>query len=57
MIRKMADNKKIFVIDLYPHFLDENKLMKAEYTHDGLHLTAAGYQLWAKILEEGRYLK
>lgn len=56
-IRKMADQKMIFVIDLYPHFLDENKRMKAELTHDGLHLTAAGYQLWAKILNEGNYLK
>jgi len=56
-IRKMADNKMIFVIDLYPHFLDENKRMKAELTHDGLHLTAAGYQLWTEILLEGKYLK
>lgn len=51
-IRTMADNKKIFVIDLYPHFLDENKRMKANLTHDGLHLTAAGYQVWAAILKD-----
>ncbi|WP_291401152.1 GDSL-type esterase/lipase family protein [Daejeonella sp.] len=56
-IRKMADLKMIYVIDLYPHFLDENKRMKAELTHDGLHLTAAGYQVWAKLLLEGNYLK
>lgn len=55
-IRKMADQKMIFVIDLYPHFLDENKRMKVELTHDGLHLTAAGYQLWSKLLNEGNYL-
>jgi len=56
-IRKMADQKMIFVIDLYPHFLDENKRMKVELTHDGLHLTSAGYQVWAKLLLEGNYLK
>jgi lysophospholipase L1-like esterase len=55
-IREMADQKMVYVIDLYPHFLDENKRMKVELTHDGLHLTAAGYQLWAKLLREGNYL-
>ena len=56
-IRKMADNKKVFMIDLYPNFLDNDNRMKAEFTHDGLHLTAAGYQVWKKILTEGRYLR
>jgi lysophospholipase L1-like esterase len=55
-IRKMADQKMVYVIDLYPHFLDENNRMKVELTHDGLHLTAAGYQVWAKLLREGNYL-
>ena len=52
----MADQKMVYVIDLYPHFLDENNRMKVELTHDGLHLTAAGYQVWAKLLREGNYL-
>ncbi|MGB4400375.1 MAG: GDSL-type esterase/lipase family protein, partial [Daejeonella sp.] len=51
-IRKMADNKNVFVIDLYPAFLDSDKRLISEYTHDGLHLTAAGYQHWARILNE-----
>lgn len=55
-IRKLADNKKIFVIDLYPAFLDKDNTLIAEFTHDGLHLTAAGYQNWAKILKDGNYL-
>jgi lysophospholipase L1-like esterase len=55
-IREMADQKMVYVIDLYPHFLDENKRMKVELTHDGLHLTATGYQVWAKLLREGNYL-
>jgi lysophospholipase L1-like esterase len=31
--------------------------MKAEYTLDGLHLTAAGYKVWAELLKKGNYLK
>lgn len=55
-IRKMADNKNVFVIDLYPAFLDKDKRLIAEFTHDGLHLTAAGYQNWVGILRAGKYL-
>ncbi len=56
-IRKMADNKKVFVIDLYPEFLDKDKRLIQEFTHDGMHLTAAGYQNWVKILHNGGYLR
>ncbi|MES3017100.1 MAG: GDSL-type esterase/lipase family protein [Bacteroidota bacterium] len=56
-IRKLADNKRVFVIDLYPAFLDKDSRLISEFTHDGLHLTAAGYQNWVKILRAGNYLK
>ncbi len=56
-IKKLADNKSLFVIDLYPHFLDQDKHLKAEYTYDGLHLTAKAYLVWADILKKGGYLK
>ncbi|RXF69813.1 GDSL-type esterase/lipase family protein [Arcticibacter tournemirensis] len=55
-IKKLAD-KKVSVIDLYPHFLDENKHLKAGYTKDGLHLNEAGYKVWADLLKNGEYLK
>lgn len=55
-IRKLAD-KKVSVIDLYPHFLDENKRLKAELTMDGLHLKPEGYEVWSRILRDGGYLK
>lgn len=51
-IRNMADNKHVFIIDLYPAFLDSDKRLISEYTHDGLHLTVAGYQHWARILNK-----
>lgn len=55
-IRKLA-GKKVSVIDLYPRFLNTDKKLKVEYSIDGLHLNAVGYQVWAGILKRGRYLK
>lgn len=55
-IRKLA-SKKVTVIDLYPHFLDAENHLKAELTHDGLHLKPEGYKVWAEVLNQGGYLK
>ncbi|WP_246186104.1 GDSL-type esterase/lipase family protein [Phnomibacter ginsenosidimutans] len=56
-LKQMAKEEGITLIDLYPHFLGaDNKLNKA-YTIDGLHLTAAGYKVWAEILKKGKYLE
>lgn len=56
-LKKMAKEHGIFLIDLYPPFLNaENKLDK-KYTIDGLHLNAAGYKLWATVLKKSGYLK
>ena len=56
-LKKLAAKEKITLIDLYPHFLDANNKLDKKYTVDGLHLTAAGYQVWAEILKKGNYLK
>lgn len=55
-IKKLA-GKKVTVIDLYTHFLDSEHHLKAELTHDGLHLKPEGYQVWAEVLKNGGYLK
>ncbi|PST81587.1 sialate O-acetylesterase [Pedobacter yulinensis] len=55
-IRKFAA-KGVTVIDLYPHFLDAEKHLRAELTADGLHLIPAGYQVWAEVLKKGGYLQ
>ncbi|WAC39619.1 GDSL-type esterase/lipase family protein [Pedobacter sp. SL55] len=55
-IRKFTA-KKVTVIDLYPHFLDGDKKLRAELTKDGLHLIPAGYEVWKEVLEKGGYLK
>lgn len=54
---KSFSDKKVTVIDLYAHFLDDNKRLKAELTHDGLHLKPEGYQVWSELLQNGGYLK
>jgi lysophospholipase L1-like esterase len=55
-IRKFTA-KNVTVIDLYPHFLDGDKKLRAELTKDGLHLIPAGYEVWKEVLEKGGYLK
>ncbi|MFB9863603.1 GDSL-type esterase/lipase family protein [Rufibacter immobilis] len=56
-LKELAKKEKIELIDLYPNFLDANKKLVKEYTHDGLHLTVAGYQKWVEVLKKGNYLK
>ena len=55
-IKKLAA-KKVDIIDLYPHFTDEEQRLKAELTKDGLHLIPEGYKVWAELLKKGKYLK
>lgn len=55
-IRKLTA-KKVTIIDLYPHFVDAEHHLKAELTHDGLHLKPEGYQVWSEVLKNGGYLK
>jgi lysophospholipase L1-like esterase len=51
-IKTLQKEEGITVIDLYPHFLnDQNKLDK-KYTLDGLHLNAEGYKVWAGVLQK-----
>jgi lysophospholipase L1-like esterase len=54
-IKKLAAKYHITLIDLHPHFLDENGRMNAAYTMDGLHLNEKGYQVWKQVLQP--YLK
>ena len=56
-LRELAAREQVTLIDLYPAFLDNQNRLQAAYTHDGLHLTALGYQKWAELLKAGKYLK
>jgi lysophospholipase L1-like esterase len=50
-IKKLGKEEKIHVIDLHPHFLDDQNKLDKKYTLDGLHLNAEGYKVWAAILK------
>ncbi|MGB8195101.1 MAG: GDSL-type esterase/lipase family protein [Chitinophagaceae bacterium] len=56
-LRKLAAKEKITLIDLYPHFLNADKKLEKKYTNDGLHLNAAGYEVWKDVLLKGKYLE
>ena len=55
-IKSIAAAYKVTLIDLHPQFLDGEGKLKKEFTQDGLHLNAAGYQHWAELLKSGGYL-
>lgn len=54
---QLAREENIHLIDLHPHFLNEDKKLDKQFTYDGLHLNAEGYRKWASILIKGKYLK
>jgi lysophospholipase L1-like esterase len=55
-LKKIAEETKITLIDLHPHFLDANGKLDKKYTIDGLHINAEGYKVWAGLLRSGGYL-
>lgn len=49
-LRCLSKKEKLIYINVYPAFLDGNNKLKADYTHDGLHLNEAGYAVWVDML-------
>jgi lysophospholipase L1-like esterase len=56
-LKEMASTYRVQLIDLYAHFQETDGKLRKEFTEDGLHLNAAGYQHWAALLKSGKYLK
>ncbi|MDE3057045.1 MAG: GDSL family lipase, partial [Bacteroidota bacterium] len=50
MLIEYARKEKILFLDLN-RVLSEHKILKDEFTIDGVHLNAKGYELWRKELE------
>jgi lysophospholipase L1-like esterase len=50
-IIETATEAGVAVVDLHPDFDDGNGALRTEETTDGIHLSAAGYERWAGILE------
>ncbi|WP_207422848.1 GDSL-type esterase/lipase family protein [Desertivirga brevis] len=43
-------------VNLYPLFLNTEGKLDTKYSNDGLHLTAAGYEVWKNYLLKLKYL-
>ncbi|MCM1224654.1 MAG: GDSL-type esterase/lipase family protein [Lachnospiraceae bacterium] len=50
-IEQMADNEKIFYLDVNPLICDETGGMEASYTFDGVHLKAKYIEIWKDYLK------
>ena len=48
---KLADNQKIFYLDIGSEFLSDDKTLSREIMPDLLHLSEQGYTIWAKSIE------
>ena len=55
LLEKLAAQHGAAFINLFPHFVDEEGLLRAEYTVDGVHLTQTAYDMWRDLLTP--YLK
>ena len=49
-LRLICREFQIHFADLYPDFLNEQGEMDGKYTFDGVHLSNAGYDLWARLI-------
>lgn len=56
-LKELAQLEGVIWVDLHSHFTDQEGRLKKEYTWDGVHLSLAGYQKWAEILDSNGYLK
>lgn len=52
----LADNKRIFYLDVNPLICDETGGMVDSYTFDGVHLKAKYIQIWKDYLKENAVL-
>jgi len=48
---KIADDKKIFYMDIGEEFLEPDGSISSDVMYDYVHLTAKGYQIWAEAIE------
>jgi len=52
-LKKIAQEKNIIYLDLYPLFLGkDSKPVTSYYGPDGVHLSEAGYETWARALDD-----
>lgn len=50
-LKSICENKQVTFIDIHPDFLNNEGEMDEGYTYDGVHLSEAGYILWAELIQ------
>jgi lysophospholipase L1-like esterase len=51
-LAKLDDARQVFFLDIGQRFLQPDGTLSKEIMHDFLHLTPAGYQIWADAIQE-----
>lgn len=51
-LSRLADNERVFYLDVNPEICDETGGMEASYTFDGVHLKAQYIDIWKTYLKE-----
>jgi beta-glucosidase len=52
LIAKLADNKKVFFLDINQNFLNPDQTLSKEIMPDFLHPNRVGYQIWAISMKD-----
>ena len=56
LLKLVAQKTGCTYVNLFPFFLNKDKLMNEKYTLEGLHLNPEGYKVWINYLKEKGYL-
>jgi lysophospholipase L1-like esterase len=51
-VKALCEIQKVPFLDIHPDFLNEEGEMNEKYTYDGVHLSEAGYILWAELIQK-----
>jgi lysophospholipase L1-like esterase len=51
-LKTVCESKNMIFLDIHPDFLNDEGEMNEKFTYDGVHLTEAGYILWAELLQK-----
>ena len=49
-LKQLAEEFSITYLDIYPELINNENLLNADFTGDGVHLNALGYLQWAKTI-------
>lgn len=49
-LQRTAEEQGLVFIDLFPQLIDQGGQLAQKYSYDGLHLSAAGYEVWLAAL-------